>query len=439
MKLNCVNYKKGVKSYRLDRKPNRVSCFFNWLMHFLSVILMKRKVTIEKIGMEKMKDVPYVLLSNHQAFTDFEVNCLATYPRRVNNIATLEQHYRRAWLLRLCGLIPKRKFTTDPHLVTQCETVLNEYKAILSIYPEARYSPVGTTAIIPDSYGALIKKLAHPVCVLLHRGNYLRSPVWGWRKKRKVHTKSTLKCILTKEEVEAKDACEILEIIKRELTYDEYKYQKENGIIIDEAYRAEGLHHVLYKCPHCLKENMKSQGAEIYCPDCGKAWNMTVLGELCAKDGQTEFSHIPSWFEWERKCVSEEIDRGEYAFQGEVEVHSMPGTNRFIPLGKAVLSHQPRSGFTLEGHYNGENYKISRPVAGMYGVHIEFDYNHIHPLPCIHISLSNDSFVCFPDKSKNIVMKLLFATEELHKKEAMERSERQAQRRAEREARKGSS
>ncbi len=429
METNKINYKKGVKFFKLDRRPLKTGWFFNWLMHLLSVILIKRKATIEKVGMEELKGKPYVLLSNHHDFADFEVNCLATYPQRVNNIATLEQHYRRAWLLRLCGLIPKRKFTTDPYLVTQCEIVLNEHKAILSIYPEARYSPIGTTAIIPDSYGALVKKLEHPVCILLHRGNYLRSPVWGWRRKRKVRTFSTLKCILTKEEVLQKSPEELIEIIRRELTYDEYKYQKENGIIIDEPYRAEGLHHVLYKCPHCMKENMKSKGATIFCPDCGKSWEMTVLGELCAKDGETEFSHIPSWFEWERKCVREEIDRGEYSFEGEVEVHSMPGTNHFIPLGNAILRHQPKSGFTLEGHYNGEDYKISRPVAGMYGVHVEFDYNHIHPLPCIHISISNDSFVCFPDKSKNIVMKLLFATEELYKKETAERDEKRQARR----------
>lgn len=433
MEVNKINYKKGVKFYKLDKPPKKQGWIFKWLMHFLSALLMKRKTKIEKIDMDKVKNTPYVLLSNHHDFADFEVNCLATYPRSVNNIATLEQHYKRAWLLRLCGLIPKRKFTTDPNLITQCETVLNKYKAILSIYPEARYSPIGTTAIIPDSYGALVKKLGYPVCVLLHRGNYLRSPVWGWRKKRKVKTFSTMKFILSKEDVEQKSADELVAIIRRELTYDEYKYQKENNIIIDEPYRAEGLHHVLYKCPHCMKENMTSFGSFLKCPDCQKEWEMTTLGELVAKDGNTEFSHIPSWFEWERKCVREEIDQGTYSYEGEVEVHSFPNTNKFIPLGNAILRHQPKSGFTIEGHYNGEDYKISRPVAGMYGVHIEFDYNHIHPLPCIHISLSNDSFVCFPDKNKNVVMKLLFATEELYKVEMAEREAKRQARRISRE------
>ena len=434
MELNKINYDKSVKFHKMDKKPKRQFWFFTWLINTLSKILMFRKVKIEKINMEGLKG-PYVILSNHHAFTDFEVNSLATFPRRVNNIATLEGHYRRAFLLELCGCIPKRKFTTDPHLITDCEIVLNEYKSILSIYPEARYSPIGTRAIIPDAYGALLKKLGKPVVALVHRGNYLRSPAWGWRKKRKVKTYSTMKQILTSDDIEAMSAEEIVDVVRRELEYNEYTYQKENNIVIDEPHRAEGLHHVLYKCPVCLKENMVSSGSLLKCPDCGKEWEMTVLGELTAKDGNTEFPHIPDWFEWEREQVRREIDSGEYSFEDSCDVYSLPNTKRFIPLGKSTLKHMPKSGFTIEGHYNGEDFKISRPVAGMYGVHIEFDYCYIRPDPCVQISTSNDTFVCFPTK-KNVVMKLLFATEELYKVEMAERQAKRALRQKQRQAEK---
>lgn len=431
MELNKVNYPKGTKFFNMNKKPKKQLWLFKWLIHILSLILMGWRAKIEKINMEGLKKKPYVLLSNHHAFEDFEVNSLAVYPRRENSIATLEGHYRRAFLLELCGCIPKRKFTTDPNMVNNCETVLNEYKSILCIYPEARYSPVGTRAIIPDVYGQLLKKLNKPVCVLLHRGNYLRAPAWNWRKKRKVKTYSTLKQVLTKEDIETKSVEEINEIIRRELDYDEYKYQKEKGIIIDEPFRAEGLHHILYQCPNCLsEEHMTSFGAVLKCENCHKEWELTSLGELKAKDGNTEFTHIPSWFEWEREQVRGQIERGEYFFSDNVSVYSLPNTRRFISLGNAKLTHQPRSGFTIEGHYNGQDYKISRPVAGMYGVHIEFDYCYIRPDPCIQISTSNDTFVCFPTK-KNVVAKLLFATEELYKIQMAERKARQEQRKRE--------
>ena len=73
------------------------------------------------------------------------------------------------------------------------------------------------------------------------------------------------------------------------------------GIRITEPYRAEGLHKVLYQCPHCGAEAMDSAGAEIFCTECGKRWNLNEDGTLSALDGETEFSHVPDWFEWERK------------------------------------------------------------------------------------------------------------------------------------------
>ena len=429
MEYNKINYGEKIKFHRLDKKPIKQIWLFKWLIHILSLIVMKPKTKIEKIGMDGIK-APYVLLSNHHAFADFEVNSLATYPARVSNIATLEGHYRRAWLLELCGCVPKRKFTTDPYLLKQCEIILNEHKSVLSIYPEARYSPIGTTAIIPDSYGALLKRLQKPVVVLLHRGNYLRNPAWDWRRSRKVKTLSTMKLILTERDLAKKSPEEIMEILRRELTYNEYEYQKEHNIIIDAPYRAEGLHHVLYKCPHCLKEEMTSKGEKLICPACQKEWELTPLGEIKALNGETEFNSPPEWFEWERKMVKDEIVNQGYFFESSVDVYSLPNTNKFIPLGKATLTHKEKSGFTISGRYNNEDFIISRPVAGMYGVHIEFDYCYIRPEPCIQISTSNDTFVCFPSK-KNVVMKLLFATEELYKIEQAERAER---RRARKEA-----
>ena len=110
--------------------------------------------------------------------------------------------------------------------------------------------------------------------------------------------------ILTKEDVERMSVDEINAVIQKGLTYDEYRYQKENGILITEPFRAEGLHRILYQCPHCLAESkMDSKGTELFCTACGKRWNMNEDGSLTALEGETEFSHIPDWFAWERGQV----------------------------------------------------------------------------------------------------------------------------------------
>ncbi len=418
-----IPYGKGVKHYNTFKRPLRQLGIFTFLIYLLSkIFMMGKKYKIEKINMEGIKP-PYILLNNHMYFVDFYINAIATFPRKVYNIATVDGYYRRPILMEWIGCMCKRKFTTDSHLLKSIERVLFKYKGIMSMYPEARYSPVGTTAILPDSLGQLVKKMGVPVVVLLHHGNHLHTPFWNYRKPRNVPLYSTMTCVLKPEDIEKMTTTEIGECLKKAMEYDEYKWQKSQGIRITEDFRAEGLHKILYKCPHCLEEGkMTSHGTVLECPDCGKTWELSELGELHALDDETKFSHIPDWFEWERSEVRREIDEGTYHFEDEVEVFSLPSCMKFQNVGKAKLVHD-YSGFTVSGEYDGKKYSIHRSVAGMYGVHVEYDYCYVRPEDCIDISTDKDSLYCYPSK-KNVVTKLSFATEELYKYKMDERRRR---------------
>lgn len=409
-----VNYK-NKKPYNTSKLPIRQPLFMMGLLTLVSKIGMpKVPYKIEKIGMEGLKP-PYILLSNHMYFVDFQLSAMATFPHRVNNVATIDGYYRRPIIMELLGCICKRKFTTDMHLLRSIRHVLKDNGDVLCMYPEARYSPVGTTAILPESLGMLIKRSGVPVVVLLHHGNYLHTPFWNYRKKRNVPLYTTMTKVLSAEEVAEKSYEEINEIVRAALTYDEYKWQKDNNIKITEPFRAEGLHKVLYQCPACKKEHrMASSGTELFCTECGKRWEMTELGVLVCKNGETEFSHIPDWYEWQRAQVRAEIERGEYFFRDKVDVHSLPRCMRFEHLGEATLTHDVENGFVLEGEYRGKPYRIERKPLGMYGVHIEYDYCYVKPYDCIDISTDNDSFYCYPTL-ENVVTKLSLATEEIYK------------------------
>jgi hypothetical protein len=163
------------------------------------------------------------------------------------------------------------------------------------------------------------------------------------------------------------------------------------------------------------ESKMASKGTEIYCTECGKRWNLNEDGTLSAVDGKTEFSHVPDWFEWEREEVRGEIERGEYYFSDEVDVHSMPRCYRFMPLGKAKLTHDAEQGFVLEGFYRGQAYRIQRAPMQINSLHVEYDFPHIKPFDCVDISTENDSFYCFPTK-ENVVTKLAFATEIIYQR-----------------------
>lgn len=406
-----VNYK-NKKRYKTAKYPLHQTKFWTGLIWLLSkMMLLGKDIKIEKTNMEGLKP-PYMLLSNHMHFIDFEITAMATGMHPVSNVVSIDGYVIKWFLLEWIGAIATRKFTTDVHLVKSIRKVLQRGD-VLAMYPEARYSPCGTLAYLPDSLGKLIKMNKVPVVTAVHHGNHLYAPFWNFRSKRKVPFYSTYKKILTPEQIEEMSVQEINDLLKRELAYDEYQFQKDNGIRITEPDRAEGLHKVLYQCPHCMAEAMDSKGAELFCTSCGKRWHWQEDGYLKATEGETEFDHIPDWFNWERRQVKKQVEEGTYRFEDEVEVYGLPRVWRYIPLGKAKLTHDPEKGFRLEGFYRGERYVIHRQPQQTNSLHVEYDFGPIDKSDYLDISTENDSFYCRPSKP-NVITKLAFATEEIY-------------------------
>ena len=227
-----VNYK-NKKYYKTAKYPIRQPLIIVWLIWLLSkIMLIGKKYTIEKINMEGVKP-PYMLLSNHQYFIDFEIAAMATFPHRVNNVVSIDGYYRSPWLMELIGSIGTRKFTTDLHMVKSINKVLKRGD-IMSMYPEARYTPIGTTSFLPKSPGRLVKMNKVPLVVVTHHGNHLYSPFWAYSNKRKVPVHTVFRQVLTAKQVEEMTVDEINAVIRSAMEYDEYRYQLENGIVIDE-------------------------------------------------------------------------------------------------------------------------------------------------------------------------------------------------------------
>lgn len=380
-----------------------------WLLSFPAVIAHKNQLT--KINMEGIKP-PYILLCNHNAFMDFKVATKATFPHSANYVVAIDGFLKREWLLRLIGCICKRKFTNDTVLIRQLKTVTNRGD-IAAIYPEARYSLCGTTALLPDSLGKLCKLLRVPVVSLICHGHHINSPFWALPDRGVKHTEATMTCLFTKEQLENASLGEINEAIQKAFDYDDYKWQKEKNIHIKYKKRAEGLHKVLYQCAACKTEyQMETEGTFLRCKCCGKEWEMNELGELQATNGETEFSHIPDWYEWERKNVRAEIEAGTYEFKCEAHVNDMP-KDRYIPFGKAELTHNMQ-GFTLRGNYNGEPYEIKWDPRSLYSCHIEYEYLGKYG-DCVDLNTLQDTFYIYPENCDFSVTKISLATEEMWK------------------------
>ena len=405
------NYK-NKKHYNVAKPPMHQNKFWTGLIWLLCrIFLSGKKYKVEKINMDGLKS-PYMMLSNHMAFIDFELAAMGTWPYSVSNVVNIDGYVVKWFLMEWIGCIATRKFTTDIALVKSIRKVTKRGD-ILGMYPEARYSPCGITSFLPDSLGKLVKMNKVPVVAVLHRGNHLYAPVWDVPNKRKVPMHTTLTQILTAQQAKEMSVDQINEAIRAALQYDDYQYQKDNGILITDPFRARNLHKVLYKCPHCGAEAMDSAGTEIFCAECGKRWVWQEDGYLKATQGETEFDHIPDWFRWERQEVKKEIENGTYHWEDEVEVYSLPRCWRYIPLGKAKLTHDIEKGFLLEGHHRGADYFIRRTPDQSNSLHVEYGFPALDKTDYVDISTENDSFYCKPTK-RNCITKLALATEELY-------------------------
>jgi len=266
---------------------------------------------------------------------------------------------------------------------------------------------------MPKSLGKMARMMNVPVVTLIMHGHHINSPMWKVGNRGVKPVESEMKLLFTQEETQTLSVDELNEKIVEAFQYDEYAWQKERGVRVKMKTRAEGLHKILYQCPACHVEfKMSSKDAVLSCNSCGKSWNMSELGELSAQTGDTEFSHIPDWYEWERANVIKEIKEGTYFFKSPVRVESLPNDKRFIVFPeKAQLTHN-MDGFRLTGSYENEPYDINWPASSLYSCHIEMDY--MGRGDCVDLNTSDDTLYLFPEGSDFSVTKVSLATEELY-------------------------
>ncbi|MBQ3859739.1 MAG: 1-acyl-sn-glycerol-3-phosphate acyltransferase [Clostridia bacterium] len=406
--------KQEFERFDMTAKPVRTKWYLRPLTIALSLPdVIRHRLMIRKTGVEGLKP-PYILLCNHNAFMDFKAATRAIWPQRANYVVAIDGFIGREKLLRDVGCICKRKFTSDPVLVYQCRRTLKNGD-VLILYPEARYSLCGTTAVLPASLGKFCKMMKVPVVTLICHGHHINSPFWNLHDRGVAPTEADMTLLFTPEALAAAGEDEINEKIVEAFQYDDYRWQKERGIRVTYPKRAEGLHKVLYQCPACRAEfRMKTSGDRLTCSACGKEWIYREDGELEAADGNTEFSHIPDWYEWERANVRAEVESGTYS-SGElrVTVDTLPNAKRFIRLGEGTMTHD-MDGFTVRGtDVDGDPFEMRKPVPSLYSCHIEYDYLGKHG-DCVDLNTLEDTWYIYPEGEDFSVTKMALATEELY-------------------------
>ncbi|MBE6731175.1 MAG: hypothetical protein E7564_05760 [Ruminococcaceae bacterium] len=423
MKIKIIekSYEDILKIPEMKRKkPFKQNIFWRKLLQAVSYPTMKKyKFKLNKIGMEKLgKKEPAVYLMNHSSFTDMKIAASILADRRYNIVTSMDAFIGMDLLLRLLGCIMTQKFVSDLRLIKDMIYAIKELKSSVLMYPEACYTIDGTATTIPDSLGKCIKLLGVPFVMITTYGAFLRDPLYNNLQIRKVDISADMEYVLSKEDIERMSADEINEVIREKFSFDNFKWQQENNIEVKSLTRADGLNRVLYKCPHCLAEGKTvGEGTTLKCTACGKEYELTEKGFMKAKEGQTEFSHIPDWYKWERECVKEEIEKGTYELCDDVDLYMLIDTKGVYKAGEAKLIHN-QNGFTLEGFGGKLNYRQS--AKSYYSLYCDFNWYEIGDV--IVIGNNKMRYCCVPKNKRDVVAKARLATEEIYKKAVSEKN-----------------
>ncbi|MBO4355798.1 MAG: hypothetical protein J5850_02965 [Clostridia bacterium] len=355
-------------------------------------------------------DKPSLILMNHSSFIDLEI-CETIFKNKPFNIVcTSDGFVGKYALMRRLGCIPTRKFVTDLSLIRDIKYCLKTLGTSVLMYPEASYTFDGTATPLPERIGVLIKALGVPVIMVKTRGAFLRDPLYNMLQKRAVNVSASARCIVSYDEIKSLSAEQITSRIESEFVFDGFAEQLEDGVLITEPFRADGLHRILYKCPSCLcEEKTEGKGTRLICRNCGKEWELNENGSLSAIGSETRFSHIPDWYKWEREEVRSDIESGNYKMACDVDVGIMVDYNSIYFVGSGKLSHG-MDGFVLDGCDGKLHYEQS-PLA-CYSLYSDYFWYELGDVICI--GDCDYLYYCFP-KNRNIVAKTRLAAEELYK------------------------
>ncbi len=414
IKTQKLSYSQAIARQNLPhRKPLRPNRVLQTLIRWVSQPdLASVDFTFEKHGMDRIDPKePCLILMNHSSFIDLEIAFRAFYPKRFAIVCTNDAFVGKQWLMRLIGCIPTRKFVNDITLIRDMEYMLKRKRTSVLMYPEASYSFDGTATPLPRKMGVLLKKLGVPVVMVRTYGAFARDPLYNGLQKRQVKVSADVTCLATGEEIREKSVAQLDALLDDAFTFDNFAWQQENGVLITEPFRADGLNRILYRCPHCGAEGKtEGRGIHLTCRACGKVYELTEEGFLKALEGDTEFDHIPDWYAWQRAQVRRELEEGTYRLDTDVDIGIMVDFKAIYMVGSGHLTHDSQ-GFRLTGCDGALEY-TQGPLAN-YSLYSDYLWYEIGDVICI--GNNQVSYYCFPKGAGDVVAKTRIAAEELYK------------------------
>ncbi len=408
-------YEQVIGMKRASRiSAKRPNILFRTLLKLVALPdLIATRFSYTKVGMERIKKhTPCLYLMNHSSFLDLEMAVSMLYPHPVNIVSTIDGFVGKKWLMRQLGCVPTRKFVFDVGLVRELYRVVQKKKTSILMFPEAGYTFDGTAIPLPEHLAPFVKKLGVPVVMIRTFGAFSRDPLYNNLQRRKIKASAEMRYILSPEDLKTMSDDAVRAVIEEQFSFDHFRWQFENKVRIDAPFRADGLHRVLYKCPHCQVEGRtEGKGIRLTCHACGKTYTLTEYGEMKATEGDTAFSFVSDWYAWEREEVRREVAEGAYSLDISVNIGMIVDTKRMYWVGDGRLTQTVEDGLRLTG-CDGKLDYVQKPLA-TYDLNADYNFYEIGDM--ISLGDMQALYYCFPKDRSVPVTKARFAAQEIYR------------------------
>ncbi|GAB1476778.1 hypothetical protein MASR2M70_16140 [Bacillota bacterium] len=325
------------------------------------------KHKVEKSAIRALEP-PYLIVANHSSWIDYMISAASMYPIRMNYVGAYNFFRDRVLsrLLTLMGVISKYQYTNDLVSVKKMKSVIQR-GGIVAIYPNGCLSNDGRPGgFAVFGIAKLVKFLNIPVVALHTNGGYLTRPRWT-KKMRYGRLETTIKPILTLEQINRLTEEQIYHVVTNALDFDDYKWQRERRIPFKGNNLAEGVEYVLYKCPKCNCEfTLRSEGDVLYCTQCGNSVRMNrYLFFEPEKEDTVYFDGIDKWFDFQADHLEKEIETLEFQLSASTELlWAEPGKYGYQHLGEGLVS-LTIDAITYTGTVNEENTTLTFPMKNI--------------------------------------------------------------------------
>ena len=311
---------------------------------------------------------PYLVVAGHSCWLDYIISSVSMFPVRMNFVGAY--NFFRSRLLKtvftIMGVIPKHQFTSDTMSIRKMKYCIDQGRAV-ALFPHGCLSNEGRPGgFAVFGVAKLIKFLNVPVIALKTNGGYLTRPRWSG-KARHGRLETTVKPILTVDEIKTLSLKEIYRRLISAIDFDDYKWQREMMIPYRGKSAALGVEYVLYKCPKCQSEfTLRSDSERLYCESCGNAVRMNRYLMFEPESPDTIFfDGIDKWYDYQGSYLDKETDDPLFELTAKTELKfAEPGKYGYQHQGFGVL-RLTRDAITYTGTIKGEMTSLVLPMKNI--------------------------------------------------------------------------